>query len=347
MISSIYVWQNAVTTSATFVFYKRKFVFEKESGLLLIVDFWGMSFGMGWEIFSHFHSYEVFNKTSCLLLHKSITDPFTRGFLCPNSDWIIDFRPIYGQYAMKNFPTPAVDQMFCLIQNKHPDSIWELIDVWLNFSFVFWVFGTKHTQSLEITEGTHSPGILCNLSYNVVFLFRKKVPLSLESGSSMEICHNWERGCLGGCFDLWGSRDPSGAEAAPCIIRDRQAVVTPNVLSLSGLNSKGLSFTYATCPTWPAVAAAGDGGGVWVFLLSSRSETPAEGVSMSACISAFASQGRAELVGLLLAFCKISVGRILTISQNYHMDTPSYKQSRKHSPRGCPRRRMEPNINKQ
>lgn len=54
--------------------------------------------------------------------------------------------------------------------------------------------------------------------------------------------------------------------------------------------------------------------------------TQAEGVPTSASISAFTSQQRAELVGLLLAFCKRSLEKTLTI------DTPNYKQSVKYSP---------------
>ena len=69
---------------------------------------------------------------------------------------------------------------------------------------------------------------------------------------------------------------------------------------------------------------------------------------MSAHISGFVSQGRPELVGLLLAFCKISIGKAHSRWPELVPWTPVTTSSQESTVPLCvPQKKIEPHIGEQ
>ena len=242
-----------------------------------------------WRVLLH---YKAFNKAFGPLLRKSTSGPLhqTENFCAQTQTASLTLGLFMdnANYPTKNFPFPAVDQLFCLTASIQI-TICEHTDLWLNFSFVSRALGTKKTQPSETTEGTHSPGIWWDPPTMRSFCSKRK----FHCPSAARRCVMLRTWILGGSFDLWRSWCYSGAKAALSVLWDRPAVVTSNTPNFSDWNTS-LSFTSATCSVW---IWGGTGCGVGEGLEGVHSVvTQGYKLKESACISAFASRGRAELV---------------------------------------------------
>lgn len=171
------------------------------------------------------------------------------------------------------------------------------------------VFGTKYTQPLETTEGTHSPGISCNPPTMWSFCSKRKFhcPSKVAAASASVTLRTQIFRKL---FWSLGKAGATQEAKLPLVSFGTGQPWSPQMLPISDfLNNKSLLFTYSTGPMWVWGGSWGDGG-VGGCPLRSHAGPQVEGVSTSAHTSAFASQGGGtELEGLLLAFCKISTGK--------------------------------------